>query len=245
MPHAASLRSTVLLLVACTLAAACGADQRPPDAAPAAASTDADGETAANDGACAAGDAACVEAEHLGELVARYEAAVETRVDASAAMCWSADRETFRTSLAACTDADCRVQAQLRRLAVLDYLQPGATRVDRDLPAEPALIAVLGPDPDSPGGNAAAPATFDARGALVHAADDPEHMGIAVRAADGRQHVFIHDMFIDADAGQAELLGLLEGGARRDVHVRGHALAAPTGVPNFDTNRCRWVYLLP
>jgi hypothetical protein len=227
----ATLRSASALLLSALLIAACDTDARSAgEAVP---------FTAAAGGAATEGDT------ELDALLARHEAAVEHRVDEAALGCWRDDQDAFRRALAACGDGACRSGILLQRISSLDYLQPQATRTKRELPTVPSLIAVLAPDPDAPDEADPALTPFEARGNLVHASEHPEHMGLAVQVQGGSQHVFILDMFIDAEAGQREVLGLLEAHAPRQVQVRGFSRVESTGVPNFDTNRCRWVYLLP
>lgn len=103
------------------------------------------------------------------------------------------------------------------------------------------LIAVLRPSVE---GETDKDAAFEARGSLIHATENPEHMGIAVQDGE-KQHVFIFEMDMGADSSQDEVLGLVGTSPTTQVLVRGIAQLAPTGINNFDSSHCRWVYQLP
>ncbi|NZA27123.1 hypothetical protein H0E84_12105 [Luteimonas sp. SJ-92] len=203
------------------------------------------------DTGCHDDDIACHEAMYLlEETLFLYELGLDADLDAPAAECWRSDGEAFRRTIAACADRDCREQALRQRLAGLHFLQPEERRADIDLPDAPQLVAVLAPETGDTSGAAPRPpagagASFEVRGALVHAMEHPEHMGIAVRSAAGDDHVFVFDMDIGNQHGHDEVLGLVGTSPTARVLVRGQRKDAPDGTADFDTLQCRIVYLLP
>ncbi|MDH5823697.1 hypothetical protein QFW77_11935 [Luteimonas sp. RD2P54] len=204
------------------------------------------------DTGCREGDVACHEVMYqLGETLFAYELAVAAGLEAAASECWRAAGEAFRRTVASCPDRACREAALRERLAGLHFLQPADGRADIALPPEaPQLLAVLAPEPAEGNDGSSLPAspgaaTFEARGALVHASEHPEHMGIAVRGSDGADHVFLFDMQIGGGHGHDELLGLVGASPTARMLVRGRRKDTPEGAANFDTAQCRIVYQLP
>ncbi|ADV28916.1 hypothetical protein Psesu_3093 [Pseudoxanthomonas suwonensis 11-1] len=189
-------------------------------------------------------DAQLQDAE-LQDVLARYESAVawllgpdRTAVQA----CWDEDRQAFAAELAACTDAGCRSATLQRRLLALEGWQADHQRVPPLLPmqANGELLAILAPEDGSvPPSSRTPQATRE--GVLVHAVDDPQHMGLAVVDADGT-HVLVHDADLGNDDTDRELLELAATGVR--VRVHGQPLPAANGIDDFDTSRCRRVYRL-
>jgi hypothetical protein len=197
---------------------------------------------------CAEDDIACSERFYqLEETLFLYEEGVANRVGDRARACWQSDRDAFRRTLDACGDNICRETALRERLASLHDMQAREHRAGFDLPVAPQLIAVLGPEIETtaPRDDDQALVPFEARGSLIHAFDQPEHMGIAVHAASGEEHVFIHDMDIGNQPDHDEVLGLVGTSPTAQVLVRGYRHLAPDGVANFDTARCRLAYQLP
>lgn len=194
--------------------------------------------------ACDEGDIACEERLYqLEETLFAYESIIDQRLPADAKSCWNADVDAYRDRLAACSSFACKESALLERIAALHELQPTQQRVSFELPPAPALIAVLPPSPDEDEAPSSAIAAFEAQGSLIHATEHPEHMGIAVQA-DDEQHVFILEMDM-GNLGQDEVIGLVGTSPTTQVLVRGVPRVAPTGVKNFDSSHCRWVYQLP
>jgi hypothetical protein len=200
------------------------------------------------DDLCAEDDIACSELFYqLEETLALYEGGIANRIGERARACWQSDGKAFRRTLDACGDNACRETALRERLASLHYLQAEEHRSGLDLPEVPQLIAVLGPETETaaPPDDAQVSVSFEARGSLIHASAHPEHMGIAVQAASGVDHVFIHDMDIDNQPDHNEVLGLVGTSPTAQVLVRGYRRLAPDDVANFDTTRCRLAYQLP
>lgn len=210
------------------------------DAAPVAGGT---GGEAANAG-CPEQDIACHERWYqLEETLFQYEAGVARQLGEPARACWQSDSEAFRRLLDACGDVACREAALRDRLASLHDLQRSEDRATLDLPEVPVLVAVLGPEPEAPPPGTLLP--FEARGALVHASEHAEHMGIAVRADSGHDHVFVPDMDIGSQPGHDAVLGLVGTSPTAQVLVRGYRRAAADGIADFDISGCRLVYQLP
>lgn len=200
------------------------------------------------DDLCAEDDIACRELFYqLEETLVLYEGGVTNRIGERARACWQSDVEAFRRTLDACGGNACRERALRERLASLHYLQADEHRTGLDLPEAAQLIAVLGPETETPAlsDDAQALVPFEASGSLIHASEHPEHMGIAVHAASGEDHVFIHDMDIDNQPDHDEVLGLVGTSPTARVLVRGYRRLAPDGVANFDTASCRLAYQLP
>lgn len=208
----------------------------PPESAPV--------PTPPSDRTCEEGDIECDERMYqLEETLFAYESAMSTQLHPEARSCWQTDIASFRTRIDACSDFACKESALLMRIASLHDMQPMEQRATLQLPYVPALIAVLPPSVESDDTGASDEARMEVQGSLVHATEDPEHMGVAVQA-NGNDHVFIFEMDMSNDLGQDEVLGLLGTSPTTRVLVRGVGQAAPTGVSNFDPAHCRWVYQL-
>lgn len=201
----------------------------------------------ASDNNCAEGDIECDERLYqLEETLFAYEAGVAKQIAESAQSCWKADSDAFRRLVDDCKNFACKEEKLLTRIASLHFLQSKEHRASLQLPETPPLLAVLAPDTvaDTPSGPPDSKLEFEARGSLIHAREHPEHMGIAV-ATDGKDHVFLHDMDIGNQPGEDEVLGLVGTSPTAQVLVRGHRIVAPSGISNFDSSQCRWVYELP
>jgi hypothetical protein len=180
----------------------------------------------------------------LEETLFLYEQGIAASLDEGARQCLAADTTAWRENVTAtCAgDAACTEAALRERLASLDPLQPGANAAEGvAMDGIPELAAVLGPEPETVASAPVEP--FEASGTLVHAGENPEHMGLAVDAGAPAPHVVVFDMEIGSQAGHDALLALAETAA--PVRVTGGARMAPDGVANFDTAECRIVYRLP
>jgi hypothetical protein len=200
---------------------------------------------------CAEGDIACEERIYqLEETLFAYEAGAAKKIGEGAQACWKADSEAFRKKVDSCKNMACKEEALLTRLSSLNFLQSEDQRASLELPPTPILLAVLAPDSASGSALTSEPAAsdsklqFEVQGSLIHARENPEHMGIAV-SRDQKDHVFIFDMDIGNQPGEDEIMGLVGASPTVQVVVRGQKLVAPTGVENFDPAQCRWVYEVP
>lgn len=138
------------------------------------------------------------------------------------------------------TDAGCLRRVTLERLAVLDALQPGASRITAfPLPRTPALIAALPPIDEA---QDAAAAPFAVTGQLVHESEDIENMGLAIRSAAGRSTVLVPDMDIGSSPTHTALQSALRSAPKATYRAEG-LLDPATGT--FALNQCRFVYRLP
>lgn len=183
----------------------------------------------------------------LEETLAMYESGIQGQVGAAASVCWEANVSASRRAVDDCHDVACRQAALLERISSLHDLQPPSRHLSIDLPKATVLVAVLGPEMTaaSKAASGAAPAAFAAQGQLVHALDDIDHMGLAVRTESGQEHVFIPDMDLGSQPGHAQLQALVGASPTPRVLVRGTSAVAPDGVPNFDVTQCRMVYQVP
>lgn len=244
----ASFRRIVLALAVASAAfAGCAAE---PDvaaaveAAPATAPGDDGAGGKVEDAACPERDIACHERLYqLEETLFQYEAGIARQLGEPARACWQSDSEAFRKLLDACHDVACREAALRDRLASLHDLQRSEDRAALELPEVPILVAVLGPEPEAP--PSGAPVPFEARGALVHASEHVEHMGIAVHSDSGHDHVIVPDMDIGSQPGHDAVLGLVGTSPTAQVLVRGYRRVAADGIADFDISGCRLVYQLP
>lgn len=196
---------------------------------------------------CAEGEVACEERIYqLEETLLAYEAGAAKKIGEGAQACWKADSDAFRKTVDSCKNMACKEEALLTRISSLNFLQSEDQRASLELPPTPILLAVLAPDAASASESAVPDSKleFEVRGGLIHARENPEHMGIAV-SSDQKDHVFIFDMDIGNQPGEDEIMGLVGASPTVQVLVRGQKVVAPTGVENFDPGQCRWVYEVP
>jgi uncharacterized protein len=179
---------------------------------------------------CADADVSALD-EHLGQY---YSAA--RSVLKSAASCLASDqRNWLRTQRDACKDAACLRQAYLQRLAELDPLQPGATRIRYlELPRVKALAWIV-PPADATPINEAKPLL--AQGVILNEISGGD--GFVLRANDGKRLLIVPLMFLESPA--VEILDSLakEGG---EYELRGYAEHSSDGSAHFAPSRCIFVY---
>ncbi len=195
---------------------------------------------------CPEGDVACDEELYaLEEALFMYESGAAAGLLPAAARCLETDTAAWRAAIGrACLGVDCRIAALRDRLAVLDTVQPGATRLtDREHPRVAELLAVIAPEQDDAGAppDVTTPPAAMASGSLVHAGEDIHHMGLALRSDAGSDMVIVFDMDIGAQPAHDVLAGLAAADAGRFT-VRGVLAPAEDGQPNFDPSRCRFVH---
>jgi len=179
---------------------------------------------------CADADVSALD-EHLGQYYAAARSALKT-----AASCLASDqRNWLRTQRDACKDAACLRQAYLQRLAELDPIQPGVTRIRYlELPRVKALAWIVAPADATPTKDAK---PLVAQGVILNEVSGGD--GFVLRANDGKRLLIVPLMFLESPA--AEILESLakEGG---EVELRGHAELSSDGSVHFAPSRCIFVY---
>lgn len=173
--------------------------------------------------------------EHLGQYYAAARSILK-----SADRCLASDQKNWlRTKRDACKTAGCLRQAYLRRLAELDPLQPGVTRIRSiELPSVKALVWIAPPALDrvaAPVNKQAKPLV--ARGAVLNEVSGGD--GYVLRARDGRRMLIVPLMFLESPttetlASLAQVGGLYE--------IRGYSEVSADGSMHFASNRCVYIY---
>ncbi|MFZ5724058.1 MAG: lysozyme inhibitor LprI family protein [Pseudomonadota bacterium] len=173
--------------------------------------------------------------EHLG----RYYSAARAAVQAADSCLVADQKQWLRTQRNVCRDAACLRQVYLQRLAELDPLQPGVTRIRHPgLPAAKALVWIVPPALDqvaAPPDPQAAPLV--ARGAILNEVADGD--GYVLRTGEGKRLLIVPLMFLEP-ATTAMLESLASGGD--DYELRGHAESSADGSVHFAPDRCVFVH---
>lgn len=174
--------------------------------------------------------------EHLG----RYYSAARSVLKSAGACLATEQRDWLRSRRDACSDGGCLRQAYLRRLAELDPLQPGVTRIRNiELPGVNALVWIVPPASDQ----VAAPARKDAkpivaRGAIVNEISEGD--GYVLRTAEGTRMLVVPLMFLESPT--TEVLESLARGGGAEYELRGYSEAGANGRTHFAPSRCIFVY---
>ena len=179
------------------------------------------------------------EVSNLDEYLGRYYAGARAS-QAHADACLVADqRQWLRGARDACKDAACLRTAYLQRLAELDALQPGVTRLKHlALPKATPLVWVVPPAADqvaAPRNRATKPLTV--RGRLVDEIVSGD--GLVLRSADGRAHVVMSTMLLEAPT--SEQLPVLARDPAARFELRGRVDAAEAQ-GHFSAGQCIYVY---
>lgn len=173
--------------------------------------------------------------EHLGRYYAAGRSVLKT-----ADRCLADDqRNWLRSRRDECADAACLREAYLRRLAELDPLQPGVTRIRNiELPRVKSLVWIVPPALDT----VAAPPNMKAKplvaqGSIVNEVAGGD--GYVLRARDGKRFLVVPLMFLESPT--TEVLDSLRTG---EYELRGHAETSADGGAHFAPSRCIFVYRL-
>jgi uncharacterized protein len=187
----------------------------------------------------------CSDAELSGldEYLGRYYSAARMAVGRGDA-CLAADQTAWLSTVRrACKDATCLIRVYLSRLATLHALQPGASALQRDLPPEMPLVAVIPPALDEVAAPRNTPVkTLVAQGRLVDEVATGD--GHVLMTKTGARHVVMSTMFLESPA--SETLSALARTPNASYEVRGLAETSGDGSRHFAPGRCSFVYrLLP
>jgi uncharacterized protein len=175
----------------------------------------------------------------LDEHLAQYYAAARSALKSAASCLASDQRNWLRAQRDSCSDAGCLRQAYLRRLAELDPLQPGVTRIRNiELPSVKALVWIVPPAADQ----AAAPVNKQAKplvaqGAILNEVSGGD--GYVLRASDGRRMLMVPLMFLESPTTES-LASLTQVGGEHEV--RGYSEVSADGSTHFAPSRCVFVY---
>jgi len=176
--------------------------------------------------------------EHLG----RYYAAARSVLKAADSCIASDQRNWLRAQRDPCSDAACLRQAYLRRLAELDPLQPGVTRIrNLELPGVKALVWVVPPAADQVAAPPKKqPQPLVARGAILNEVTGGD--GYVLRAPDGKRMLMVPLMFLESPTTET-LASLAQ--VRGEYEVRGASEASADGSTHFAPGSCIFVYRIP
>ncbi len=176
----------------------------------------------------------------LDEHLAQYFAAARSVLKPAESCLVGDQRNWLRIHRDTCGDAACLRQAYLRRLAELDPLQPGVTRIRHiELPRVKALVWIVPAALDQ----VAAPVNRQARPLVAQGAILNEVSGggdgFVLRAGDGKRLLIVPLMFLEPPTMVAlESLSRVGG----EFEVRGHAEVGSDGHAHFAPSRCVFVY---
>jgi len=174
--------------------------------------------------------------EHLG----RYYSAARSALKSADSCLVNDQRNWLRARRDACSDAGCLRQAYLRRLAELDPLQPGVTRIKNiELPSVKALVWIVPPALDQ----VAAPVNKQAKPLVAQGAIFNEVSGgdgFVLRARDGKRTLIVPLMFLESPT--TENLASLAQVKGAEYEVRGYSEVSGDGSAHFAPSRCVFVY---
>jgi uncharacterized protein len=182
--------------------------------------------------------AICADAKlsELDEHLARYYG-LALQALGDGAVCVKQDQRAWvkATQKSCAAKTACLTKSYLKRLAVLDGLQPGASAVKNiELPFEPSLVAALPPENNetTPSGK---PVAYS--GHVIHESTDQDNMGYAIKSADGKSHVFVLDMNIGDSIAHQAVADLIANESSTQFIVRG-----TNADGGFDEQKCRMIY---
>ena len=175
----------------------------------------------------------------LDEYLGRYYSAARSALESAESCLVSDQKNWLRAQRNSCSDAGCLRQVYLQRLAELDPLQPGVTRIRNiELPSVKALVWVVPPAQDQ----VAAPVNKEAKplvaqGAIVNEVSGGD--GYVLSARDGKRMLIVPLMFLESPT--TEIMASLSkvGG---EYEVRGYSEIGGDGSLHFAPGRCVFVY---
>ena len=176
----------------------------------------------------------------LDEYLGRYYSGARVALAHADACLVSDQLGWLRTVCNPCKDAACLRRVYLQRLATLDALQPGVTRLRNvALPTEMPLVWIVPPTRDQ----VAAPRNqrtqpLVARGKLVNEITNGD--GFVLRTAGGNKHLLLPVMFLDAPS-DSELAALARA-PNATYEVRGQSETTKEGYGHFAPGKCTFVY---
>ncbi len=176
----------------------------------------------------------------LDEYLGRYYSGARLALSHADACLVGDQLHWLRTARNTCKDAACLKRTYLQRLAALDALQPGVTRLRNvALPTEMPLVWIVPPAQDQ----VAAPRNqrtqpLVARGKLV---DEIAHGdGIFLVSVNGKKHLLLPLMFLEAPSDSA--LALLARVPNATYEVRGQSDPKDDAGKHFASSKCTFVY---
>ncbi len=173
--------------------------------------------------------------------VSRYFAGAHAALKENAP-CLKEDQERWARARDACTDEACRRTTHLDRLAELHALQPGINLQRKlELPARPALVWAIGPDPDPLMRPVIASKARRAEGRLTYRGDTDG--GYFLEAGAQERYLLIGEMSLDgANAMALPTLVKVHGESRVAASGR---VALDGRKPFFDRRYCILLHRLP
>ncbi|UJW83895.1 hypothetical protein [Devosia sp. SL43] len=185
----------------------------------------------------------------LGFALSEFEDIAGQALGPEAAQCFAADNARWRDAArVACAGDACVNALYADRMSSLLVFVPEAETVEGvDFVTTPQLVAVIAPEFETaePADPERAP-DFEARGMLLQASEDINHMGLALKDARGRDLVLVQEMDIGNQPGHALVIGLIDGEPQQEFLVRGGGVISADGEPkDFASNQCRFVYRMP
>ena len=180
------------------------------------------------------------ETSDLDEVLGRYYAAARMALKSAESCLVNDQRVWLRTVRDACRDTGCLKRTYLERLAVLDALQPGVTRLRTiELPKVPPLVWIVAPAADqvaAPRNRSTTP--LQVSGRIVDEVTTGD--GYVLQTSAGAKHLIVMQMFLEQPTQDA--LAALARTPNARYEVRGRADVEESGVKSFSPAQCTLVY---
>ncbi len=173
--------------------------------------------------------------EHLG----RYYAAARSALKPADSCLVNDQKHWLRSKRDTCSNAGCLRNAYLQRLAELDPLQPGVTRIRHiELPNVKALVWIVPPALDRVAAQVNKHAKpFVAQGIILNEVSGGD--GYVLRARDGKRMLIVPLMFLESPTSET-LASLAKFGGQ--YQVQGYAELDADGSSHFTPDRCVFIY---